>query len=170
MIHRKVARLEQFYTDILACRVMIESPYSHHHQGNLFHVGIDLTVPDGEIIVNRDPHEHHTHEDVFVAINDAFKTAAKKLQHFASKQSGDLKVREIQSHGVIFELAMELDYGKIRSSDGRELYFNRNDYLDDDFDELKIGDDVRYVEEISREGLRACSVHLVGKHHIFDQS
>lgn len=167
-IREKVARLEEFYEHILACHVVIESPHSHHHQGNLFHVGIDLTVPDGEIIVNRDPREHHVHEDAYVAIRDAFKAARRKLQDFARKQRGDIKAHVVPPHGIIFELVPEQNYGRIRGSDGRELYFHRNSFLGGDFDTLNIGDEVRFVEGVGKKGLQASTVHLIGKHHIID--
>ena len=116
-IRKNVTRLEEFYDHIIACRVVIESPHSHHHQGNLYHVGIDLTVPDGEIIVNRDPREHHAHEDAHVAIRDAFKAARRKLQDFARKQRGDIKTHIVPPHGIIFELVPEQDYGRSRRQD-----------------------------------------------------
>lgn len=167
-IREKVAKLETYYDHILACHVVIESPHSHHHQGNLFHVGIDLTVPGGEIIVNRDPREHHSHEDAYVAIRDAFKAARRKLQDFARKQRGDIKTHVVPPHGIIFELVPEMDYGRIRGSDGRELYFHRSCFLDGDFDTLEIGDEVRFVEEVGRKGLQASTVHLVRRHRIAD--
>jgi hypothetical protein len=41
-------------------------------RANLFRVGVDLKVPGSEIVVGRDPSAHHAHEDVHVAIRDAF--------------------------------------------------------------------------------------------------
>ena len=71
-IRDKAGKLDQFYDRIMACRVMVEAPHSHHHKGNLYHVRIDLTVPDGELVVSRAPKEHHAHEDPYVAVRDAF--------------------------------------------------------------------------------------------------
>jgi cold shock CspA family protein/ribosome-associated translation inhibitor RaiA len=166
-VRKDVAKLEEFYDQILACHVVIESPHSHLHQGNLFHVGIDLTVPDGEIIVNRDPHEHHAHEDAYVAIRDAFRAATLKLQDFANRKRGEIKTRLVPPHGIIFELELEQGYGRIRSSDGRELYFHRNSFLGGEFDDLEVGDEVRFVEQVGRKGLQASTVQLISKHHLF---
>jgi len=165
-IREKAAKLDEFYDQIMSCHVVIEAPHSHHHQGNLFHVSIDLTVPNGEIVVNRDPKEHHAHEDAYVAIRDAFKAARRKLQDFARKQRGDVKTHEVSPHGTVSEIVPALDYGKILSADGREVYFHRNSFLDGDFDALEIGDKVRYVEEPGEEGPQASTVHLIGKHNI----
>ena len=32
-IREKAGRLEQFYDQIMSCRVMVEAPHGHHHQG-----------------------------------------------------------------------------------------------------------------------------------------
>lgn len=165
-IREKVAKLDEFYDQIMACHVVIEAPHGHHHQGNLFHVRIDLTVPNGEIVINRDPKEHHAHEDAYVAIRDAFKAARRKLQDFARKQRGDVKTHETPPHGTVLEIVPYLDYGKIQTADGREVYFHRNSFLDGDFDALEIGDKVRFVEEMGEKGPQASTVHLIGKHNI----
>ncbi|MDH5470000.1 MAG: HPF/RaiA family ribosome-associated protein, partial [Gammaproteobacteria bacterium] len=42
-IRGKAAKLDQFSDQIMSCRVVVEAPHGHHHQGNLFQVRIDLT-------------------------------------------------------------------------------------------------------------------------------
>jgi len=165
-IREKAAKLDEFYEHIMACHVVIEAPHGHHHQGNLFHVRIDLTVPNGEIVINRDPKEHHAHEDAYVAIRDAFNAARRKLQDFARKQRGDVKTHEAPPHGTVSEIIPSQDFGKIQTADGREVYFHRNSFLDGDFDALDIGDKVRFVEEAGEKGPQASTVHLIGKHNI----
>jgi ribosomal subunit interface protein len=76
-ISKHVAKLDEFYDRITNCRVTIEVPHRHHHQGNLYHIRIDLTVPGGELVVKRDPPEHQAHEDIYVAIRDAFDSAER---------------------------------------------------------------------------------------------
>jgi len=78
-VREKADKLDKFYDRIMTCSVMIEAPHGHHHKGNLYHIRIDLTVPNGEIVINRDPGDHHAHEDVYVAIRDAFDAARRKL-------------------------------------------------------------------------------------------
>ena len=90
-IREKAAKLDQFYEKVMACRVMVEAPHSHHHKGNLYHIRIDLTVPGGEIVVKRGPQEHHAHEDPYVAVRDAFNAAQRQLQDYARKQRGKVK-------------------------------------------------------------------------------
>ena len=112
-VREKAVSLDKFYDQIMACSVMIEAPHGHHHKGNLYHVRIDLTVPNGEIVVNRDPKENHAHEDVYVAIRDAFDAARRKLQDYARKQRGDVKSHEVPPHGTISEVVPYEDFGRI---------------------------------------------------------
>ena len=165
-VREKADWLDKFFDQIMTCRVMIEAPHGHHHKGKLYHIRIDLTVPNGEIVVNRDPKDHQAHEDVYVAIRDAFDAARRKLQDYARIQRGDIKSHEIPPHGTISDLVPAEDFGRIQTLDGREIYFHRNSFIDADFDKLEIGDKVRFVEELGERGPQATTVHLIGKHNI----
>lgn len=168
-IRKKAEKLDEFYDQIMGCHVVLEQPHGHHHKGKLFHVTIDLTVPTGELVVNRSPNkEHHAHEDAYVAIRDAFNAMRRKLLHFASKQRGDVKKHGIPGHGKISEMEQHQSYGRILTPEGREIYFHRNSVIDGDFDSLEIGSEVRFNEEAGDEGPQASTVYLIGKHHIVD--
>jgi len=168
-IREKAAKLEEFYEYIVACHVVIEQPHAHHQQGKLFHVSINLTLPDGELTANRTPQDHHAHEDANVAIRDAFKALRRQLQDFVRKQRGKVKKHESPDHGKISEIINNKDFGRILTADGREIYFHRNSLVDAGFDALEIGSEVRFVEESGEQGPQASSVHLIGKHHIVDE-
>jgi ribosome-associated translation inhibitor RaiA len=71
------------YARITAVRATVEAPHHHHHQGNLFTVKLDVTLPGGEIVVNRD----HA-EDVYVALRDAFQAARRQLIEQAERGQG----------------------------------------------------------------------------------
>ena len=90
-IREKAARLEQYYDRIMSCRVMVEAPHGHHHQGRLNQVRIDLGVPDAALVVS---HEHHhrdsAHEDVYVVIRDAFNAMQRQLEDYARKRCGQV--------------------------------------------------------------------------------
>ncbi|MBA1330871.1 30S ribosomal protein S30, partial [Candidatus Endoriftia persephone str. Guaymas] len=91
-----------------------------------------------------------------------------QLQDYARKQRNKVKRHEPPLHGRISKLVPLEDFGKIESSDGKEIYFYRNSVVDADFDSLAIGNDVRYVEEAGDEGPQASTVYIIGKHHIVD--
>lgn len=92
-IRRRAKKLERFAEDIVSCRVAVEAPHKHHRHGRLFHVSIDLRLPGREIVVNRDPAQHHAHEDVYVALRDAFDAARRRLQDTVRKHR-DVRKRE----------------------------------------------------------------------------
>lgn len=165
-IREKAVKLAQFCEDIMHCRVVVESHHKHQHQGNLYHVRIDLTVPDQEIVVSREPGAHHSHEDPYVTIRDAFNAATRQLQDYNAKRQLHVKRHEVEAHGRIARLFPSEDYGIIETSDEREIYFHRNSVLSEEFDKLEEGSEVRFVEEMGEEGPQASTVKLEGKHHV----
>jgi ribosomal subunit interface protein len=165
-VREQAEKLERFYDRIMSCRVVVETHHRHHHKGNLYHVRIDLTVPGDELVVSREPADRHAHEDVYVAVRDAFDAMRRQLQDFARKQRGDVKEHEPPPHGRIREIAPLAGYGVIETSDGREIPFTRNSVVDYDFDKLEVGDSVRFVEVESDEGPAASTVHVEGKQHV----
>lgn len=91
-VRERAAKLERFFDRITSCRVVIEEPHLHQHKGKLFHVTIDITVPGGELVANRNTGNHQGHEDVYVAIRDAFNAAERQLEDHAKKRRARAKV------------------------------------------------------------------------------
>lgn len=165
-IRNEAEKLDKIYGQIMHCHVVVEAHHKHHHKGNLYHVRIGLTVPGSELAVSREPKQHQAHEDVYVAVRDAFKAAGRQLKEYAGRSRRDVKTHEVSPHGKVSELFTEEGYGKIESSDGREIYFHRNSVLNAEFDRLEIGTEVRFVEEEGDRGPQASTVRVIGKHHI----
>lgn len=94
-LRAKVGGLERFARGITSCRVTVEVPHHHHHKGALYSVRIDLRLPKGEIVVNRENHHDHAHEDVYVAIRDAFDAAGRQLEDYVRRQRGDVKSHDV---------------------------------------------------------------------------
>jgi ribosomal subunit interface protein len=90
-VHDKMDKLEQFYDRITACHVVIEAPHRRHHQGKLYSVGIDISLPQGKVVVSRDRQRDHAHEDVYVALRDAFNAAYRQLEDYQRQQQGKIK-------------------------------------------------------------------------------
>ena len=165
-IRDKVTKLEQVYDHVMSCRVMVECNHRHHHQGNFYHVRVDLTVPDGELVASRESNDDHSHEDAYVAIRDAFDAARRLLQNYVRRRRREVKLHEAPLHGSIARLYPALDYGLIATADGREVYFHRNSIVDASFDKLNTGMEVRFVEEAGERGPQASTVRIIGKHHL----
>src|SRR5690606_13774771 len=69
-IRQHAERLDEFFGRITSCRVVVDQPHQHHHEGNLYQVRIDITVPGEEIVVNRHPGEHTAHRDLETVIGE----------------------------------------------------------------------------------------------------
>jgi cold shock CspA family protein/ribosome-associated translation inhibitor RaiA len=150
-IRSHVAHLETFFNRITACKVLVEPEHKRHHQGNLYHVRVDLVVPGREIVVKREPSAHHANEDIHVAIKDAFDAAKRQLQDYVREMRGDIKAHVEPEVGEITHLAHDKGYGFLRTSEGNELYLHKNAVVGGKFDDLHVGDKVRYVADAGED-------------------
>jgi len=158
-IRAKADKLDQYYDRIMSCRVVVEAPHQHHHKGKLYQINIDVTVPGGEIVVKRNPDQHAAHEDIYVAIRDAFDAAKRQLQNYARKQRPqNVKTHEPQPFARVLRTFPDDGYGFLGTPDGREVYFHRNSVVGADFEGLEPGTEVTYVEEMGEEGPQASRV------------
>lgn len=161
-IRRRVEKLAGLYDLIIGCRVVIEAPPLHKRKGGLFHTRVDVSVAGGEIVVNREPALNHAYTDAYVSIRDAFKAARRQVENFARQRQGQVKSHEPAAQGRISELYPMMDYGRIVTADGSDIYFHRNSLINADFDSLAIGTEVRFVEVEGNDGPQASTVQVVG--------
>ncbi|MHA1518003.1 MAG: HPF/RaiA family ribosome-associated protein [Alphaproteobacteria bacterium] len=91
-IREKAEKLERFQERIIRCTVVVEAPHRHHHKGKLYSVHIDISVPGKDhLIVDRAKPADHAHEDVYVAVRDAFNAAVRQLEDYTQRMRGDVK-------------------------------------------------------------------------------
>jgi ribosomal subunit interface protein len=155
-INEKAAKLDRFYDRVMSCRVVVEESQRRRHQGKLYSVRIDITVPGKELAVTREENE-----DAYVAVRDAFDAAVRMLEEHAQRRHGDVKAHATPPTGRIIRIFPDSDYGFIKTSDDREIYFHRNSVLDDvDFKQLKFGTEVTFIEEQGKEGPQAARVAI----------
>ena len=164
-IREKADKLERYFHPIIRCHVVVEQTAKHHHQGRLFKVSMDISVPGAEIAISHDREKDHAHEDAYVAIRDAFDAARRRLEDYARKRRRQVKTHEAPPHGWVREIFPEAGYGRIETPDGRLIYFHSNSVLNGGFKHLTVGSEVRFTEEAGDEGPQASTVHPVGKHH-----
>ena len=72
-------RLGKLDDRIEFCTLVISRPHQHHRHGQQFHIRIELVRPDRTIEVSRDAGLDGAHEDVYVAIADAFRAARTQM-------------------------------------------------------------------------------------------
>ena len=155
-IQKKAEKLDKFYDQIMRCRVVVEVPHRHSHEGILYKVHIHMTVPGTELVVERE-----LADDLEVAIRDAFDAARRKLEDFARRQRGDVKQHEPLPHARISALFLDKGYGFLTTVDNREIYFHEHSIVNRDFGHLKVGMEVRFVEEEGEKGPQASTVTVV---------
>ncbi|MFM7186027.1 MAG: HPF/RaiA family ribosome-associated protein [Planctomycetota bacterium] len=97
----EMAELERFCGRITGCHVVVAQPHRHHREGRLWSIRVDLAVPGGEIVVNRHHHRDQAHEDVFVALRDAFAAARRRLEDHARRLRGEVKAHAGRRRGVV---------------------------------------------------------------------
>jgi cold shock CspA family protein len=182
-IRERVVWLEQFHAGIVRCRVLVELPHRHRHDGRHFHVRVEMTVPGGApIVISHEPSLHGRLKDsqegahrketelegvrryARVAVHEAFDVARRRLEDVAREQRGTVKAHEIPAQGEVVELSTVDGYGFIQAGEKR-IYFSRASVLDDAFDDLAIGTRVVFVEARGEKGPQASTVRVLGKHH-----
>lgn len=81
-IRKKAERLEKYFPRITSLRTVVTQSTPRHRQGNFYHVRIDLTVPGRELVVGNEFDMNHAHEDPYVAVRDAFRSARRQMQDY----------------------------------------------------------------------------------------
>ena len=182
-------RLDVFCDEIMGCRVLVEVPHQHHRKGKQYHVRIDLTVPGAEFVIKRAPKlvtdtptrfrkapddvqleesrdlsKYAVHDEIQLSIRDAFDAARRKLQDYARRRRGGVKLHEGSPHARVTKLFPDEGFGFLETADGREIYFHENSVLDSGFGGLKIGTEVHFVEEPGEKGPQASTVTPVTHH------
>ncbi|MFQ5972480.1 MAG: HPF/RaiA family ribosome-associated protein [Alphaproteobacteria bacterium] len=161
-IRERVSRLEKFHPRITSCRVVVDAPHRRHRKGKLYRVAVDVTLPGEEKVAQRNRRSHHSHEDVHVAIRDAFDAVRRQLEDSVRVRRGQTKTHEPPPEGRVVRLFPHEGYGFIEL-EGQEIYFHRNSVVQDGFDALEVDCPVRLVVayDESREGPQASTVKPV---------
>jgi len=157
-IRELAQRLERFSAHIVRCHVIVALPHKHGHQGGLYEVHIHVTTPGGKVIANHEHPEHRSHEDVYVALRDAFRAVRRRLEDYERVHRHDVKHHDDEPGGWVSELYPTEDFGRIQTTDGRSLYFHRHSVVGADFERLTTGVKVRFVEEAGEHGPQASTV------------
>lgn len=165
-IREKAHKLDRFHKHIMACRVVVEPFGQHHKQGTLYQVRIDITIPGAEVAVSRDSGMNHAHEDIYVAVRDAFNAAQRQLEARLQRTQRKVKHHDVPPHGRVIDYFPEQGYGRIGTADGREVYFHENSVVQGEFRELGVGVEVSFVEEQGDRGPQASTVRPVHKHPV----
>ncbi len=165
LIEEKARKLEDVCRALHSCRVIVEKPHEHQRSGSPFRITIDMRVAPGhEIVVRHEPGDGAITDTLHYIIRDTFKIAWRNLRKLDEQLHGAIKKHpEQETAAIVDSIHREEGYGFIRSIDGREIYFHRNSVLHGDWDELRKGVGVRFVEESGEDGPQASTVQIVAR-------
>jgi cold shock CspA family protein/ribosome-associated translation inhibitor RaiA len=167
-IRGRVSDLEKLYDRLVSCRVRIDQRAKDLTGTIPPVVHIELGIPGrSDLVVSHEP-DHllrkYQHPDLRKAINEAFRIAERQLLDLKQQRDGRTKVgghdTENQSLGQVAEITPEQDFGFLMTKEGGLLYFHRNAVLCGDFDALKRGDELHYVEDVGDTGPIASKVRV----------
>lgn len=167
-IREEATRLERYFDQITGCHVTVEAPHQHHNKGNLYSVRVALHLPDRELVVGRERRHQQSHEDVYVALRDAFTATVRQLEQYADQRQRRADRQAGRVDAEVSRLFREKGYGFAKLADGEDVYFHANSVKGRGIAALKIGDRVRMVlAELDGEQGRHASavVRLRRKNH-----
>lgn len=95
-VQRWVTRLDHLYDRITKCHVTISQPHKRHRHGSEFNVSVVLEVPGGEIAAT-----HISHEDIYVAVADAFRATRRQLAEQLDQRRGFVKTHVVGREGRV---------------------------------------------------------------------
>lgn len=156
-IRKKAEKLNIFSDQIISCHVVVEQTQRHQNRGRLHNVRINLTLPNKELVVNR-----NEEEDIYVAIREAFNDMERQVEETTRMIHGEVKTHPDLMQGQIVRLFREDDFGFIATPNGDEYYFNADNVVHPNFNRLTVGTPVNFVSAMGDEGPQAHHVRAKG--------
>lgn len=168
VIRDHVAELERIYERLITCRVRVEKRANNSRNSIPPVVRIEMSVPGHKDIVVAHEPDHLQRKfqqpDLRTAIKEAFRIAERRLAAFKDQRTDHTAVGGHEASneflGQVAELTPERDFGFLMTKEGSLLYFHRNSLLAGDFDSLKRGQEVHYVEAVGDTGPIATKVRV----------
>ena len=114
-VQKRIDKLERYCEYIITGRVVLDSPHNNHHKGKVYSVTLEIHTPELEVRVNQDQHDNHAHENLYVAIRDAFNVAERQFK------SIDKKHRATPLHQEIEAMALDADQAEKEVIDEEEV-------------------------------------------------
>ena len=167
-IRDRVADLEKICERLTSCRVRVDQRASNASGTIPPVVHIELGIPGRpDVVVSHEP-EHlmrkYQRPDLHKAINEAFRIAERQL--LAIKEQRDGRTKGVhhdgpnQALGQVAETDPGGEFGFLLTKEGALLYFHRNAMLSGNFDDLRRGHEVYYVDAMGDTGPIASKVRV----------
>jgi ribosomal subunit interface protein len=98
-IREMAAKLDKFHPRIIGCRVAVEAAQHRHMKGKVFHVRFDVTVAHGELVASGGTTAPTPHENVYIALNEAFHEIRRRLEDHAQRLRSEVKRHRVRRAG-----------------------------------------------------------------------
>ena len=86
-IREKAGKLTATFDDIIGIRAVVAMPHNHSYKGKLAHVSLEIGLPGQTVAITRDQHDQYEHEDMYLAVSDAFDKATRKIKQIHDKRT-----------------------------------------------------------------------------------
>lgn len=156
-----IETLEGVYPNLISCRSMVADDTPDQTSGKNYRVRLEIGIPGKAVVVDRQHPDADERPTLVQTINEAFSIARKRLVKAKKLQRGETKVHELPPHGRVVRLLVDdtgVRYGFIENREGRQIYFHEEALVDLEYDDLEVGDEVRYAAAQGDEGLQASTV------------
>jgi cold shock CspA family protein/ribosome-associated translation inhibitor RaiA len=161
-IQEEAEKLEGVFDRITGCHVVLEVPHHHQSLTPLVRVRVDLFVPGEVLTVGKSPPKKaRTPRDPYLEVTEAFTSMRRQLESHLRRMRQDVKLHVESPRARVSRL--EGDFGMLETPDGREIYFHRHSVLNDAFDRLELGSEVRFAEELGDKGPQASTVAMASR-------
>jgi cold shock CspA family protein len=152
-IRERIAALDRFHPNIIGCRVAIAAASRGQHTGGGIDLRIHLELPGPDLDVVREIRQGQAGRDAVVAMNTAFDALEGRLKETSRKMGRqEVKHHPPVLHGEVVEIEPELGWGFLRADDGREVYFQKDQFDAAQWRRLRLGDRLRFREMEGEKG------------------
>jgi ribosome-associated translation inhibitor RaiA/cold shock CspA family protein len=172
-IRKRIKKLEKIYDRLISCRVRVDQRTKTGGGTIPPVVRIEMGIPGRKDLVVAHEPDHLQRKfqtpDLHNAIHEAFRIAEDQLGELKKQREGRSRTRDAQHDaenqflGQVAERNPEQDFGFLLTKEGGLLYFHRNSVLSGDFEKLRQGDEVYYVEDVGDTGPTAVKVRVKEK-------
>ena len=85
-VREKAAKLEKHFGRMTRCRVVLEAPHRSPQKPKAYQIKIEISLPRRQpIVVCHEREGAHAHEELPLAIRDAFEAALRKVDDAGTK-------------------------------------------------------------------------------------
>ena len=92
-VREKVSKLEKHFGRMTRCRVVLEAPHRSPQKPKVYQIKVEISLPRRQpIVVCHEREGAHAHEELPLAIRDAFEAALRKVDDVSSKVGARTKL------------------------------------------------------------------------------